>query len=558
MTSAPTWGHFTGLATDHLQQALGELATTAERSSEGVHAARADALAGVCRQLQPSIARFGPLAVDARLTSDEELGRLQQSLEKLNAELTRTATFFQPEVDGLALRLTDTAQILSFGRDILSSHHAPTGQPLTQYAAYLDSPTAAYEILAETAGLASMAGFAAMHLARLSPPVRRYSRDRAPLSSRVNVLAGQLELAATSINSRFSFAWPPVALAGPGVAELPLAPSQPPSSVLPGESRDVALHAVAASCEWLAAHAVRQQAQSVPDLTVGEIRDLAHFQAASHLLSARLIEHTWDATADGSTEARPYAEAASALRTSSRAWRTAAESWHSGLRSAPVGARPVALREAEFMTVRLGRMLFAQGWTPRDGFNRPVRPADQITAGPSTVTDLLNTVRTIAASSEVLAEHVPRIVASMANRGILLSSDPAFNPRGDTLAAQMTKGWTRWYAATVDQLNPVFAAYNAARTASADADAQLSWSAAGTGNPIPRARLDADRRRALAFTGDPDLDNQRVRASAARARSVLTPAQTPDGPRDFKERTRALRREIAEVYGTDRAQGRRR
>ncbi|MFG2821720.1 hypothetical protein ACGFX4_20095 [Kitasatospora sp. NPDC048365] len=552
----PSWGEFTGTAADELQVILSGLSATKDRCSEGEHAARAEALADVCGRLQPVVRRFGPLVADAGAVAGDELASLELGLESLNRELRRAAAVSPPAPDPVASRLADTARMLSLGGDVLASHHAPSGQPRSQYAAYLDSPAAAYEILAEAAATASMAGFTAMHLARLSPPVRRYSRDRAPLSTRVNVLAGQLELTATSINNRFSFAWPPAAMAGSSIGELPLAPSGPPVPVQPGESMESAHRAVVTSSEWLAAQVVRQQAQRMPDLSVVELRSMANHISRSQLLGARLIEHSLDAITSDATSAGGYVEAAARLRTSSLAWRSVGTVWHDTFASIPTGTSPPVLREAEFIAVRLGRTLFTSGWTPLDGFRRPTRDTDQIVQGPDSVVDLLSAVRAVAASGEVLAEHFPQITTSMVRGGVLLSSDPSYNPHGDTLAAQMARGWTRWYATAAEQIVPVVNAYNAARTASADADTAIGQAAAAEGIRLPRARLDADRRQTLAFTGDPALDTQRVRASAARARSVLTPPQKPDEPRDFKERARAMRREIADVHGTERARNR--
>ncbi|MBO1414185.1 hypothetical protein [Streptomyces sp. FH025] len=200
---------------------------------------------------------------------------------------------------------------------------------------------------------------------------------------------------------------------------------------------------------------------------------------------------------------------------------------HDLIRQAALGSAlqisdPRFVREAEFVGVRLGRALFSDGWTHRDGARRNPRAADDIVATRTDAAHLLAALHAVPAAGQVLAEHTPWIAAAAVEHGVFLSSDPAHNPRGSTSADRFQDGWTRWYPAMPQQTAAVTEAYNAARQASAAAQAATARAADAAGHPVDRAVLDADRRRTLGFTGDPARDARRLNTDAARARSTTT------------------------------------
>ncbi|GAA4839043.1 hypothetical protein [Kitasatospora terrestris] len=554
MSSEATWGDFAEFAARQLSDSYAALVESSTRATLGEHSSRSAALAEVCRLLHGFVGEFGPISVSA--VTPAEISDLQLNLQYLGSVLDREAASAPHEPNPLAGWIRDAGEMLKLSQDLLATHHFPGRSPRSPYAAYLDSPAGASHLLGATVRLAGLAGATAVQLGHTCPPTPRNTRRWVSLSQRLTLSAIQVERVATNVLHRIDGLDDPLVVPRAAGA-LPAAALLRPAAVMPGESQDTALRSVVSGSEWLAAHAVRLAAERLPNVTPAELITASNRTALSHLIAARLLEHTRDLLTPDTASTKSLNEACQRLRTAAHVWQAASQSWGSSFHSTPAGQPTAMAREAEFVTVRLGRTLFSYGWTPRDTTRHP-RPAADIITGPEAHRPLLNAVRAVPAAGEVLAEHLPMMALIMAQRGVLLSSDPTFNPRGSDLPAQMQKGWTRWYQATPDQLAPVAAAYLAARSASAAAETAAARVARDLGHPILRSYLDADRRQTLGFSGDPESDAQRVRASAARARSVLTPSPKPDGPREFKERTRALRREIAEVYGTDRAKSRHR
>ncbi|WP_316528083.1 hypothetical protein [Kitasatospora brasiliensis] len=510
-----TWGDFTAMAALRLEVALAAVTDAEGRSTPGRHASRSGALAGTCRLLHQYAGRFGPLAHDPLGIDEDDVARLRGNLDALGRALRDEAAYASPERDPVSRHIADATRFLAFGSDLLASHHGPAGQPRSPYAAYLNSPTVARHVIAETAELASTAGRLAARLGQSSPP----SRDASDSRFAARRLAGPavlIEQAAIGIHRGLNAPRP--ANPAPGLTHLPVAVTAPPPPVRPGEPRHEALLAVATGADWLAAHTARKTAERPS--TIGELPVIADHTAAAHLLSARLLEHTSSLLVPDPGTCDALTSAAHTLRAAAQAWRRAADSWkQAALRSAPQISDPHFVREAEFAGVRLGRTLFSDGWTHRDGTRRTPRAPQDIVATRTDSAALLAAVHAVPAAGQVLAEHTPWIAAAAVEHGVLLSSDLAHNPRGGTPADQFQDRWTRWYPALPQQVVPVTAAYNAARQASGAAQSAVARAAEAAGHPIGRAVLDADRRRTLGFTGDPAHDARRVNAAAARTRS---------------------------------------
>ncbi|MFF3115439.1 hypothetical protein ACFVSN_40425 [Kitasatospora sp. NPDC057904] len=431
MTEDATWGDFTVLAASRLEYALAALAEAETRTTPGRHAARSEALAGTCRLLHRYTGRYGPLAHDPLGITEDDVARLHGNLDTLGWVLWGESRYARHEPDAVSLHLTEAYRLLAVGTDVLASHHGPDGQPRSPYAAYLDSTGAARRIVAETAELASTAGRVAVRIGQLCPPDSRVIRSHL-VARQLAEPAFRIEQAAIGIHRQLNTPRP--ASPAPGLTHLPAAATPPPSAVRPGETRREALLAVRAGMDWLAAHTAQQAAERLPGVTAVELSAAADSTAFAHLLSARLIEVTRDLLTVDPVGRDSLLSAAQSLRTATSAWQHAADSWQSRLRCAPEISTPRYAREAEFAFVRLGRTLFSSGWTPRDGGQRKTRDAREIITSPGDAALLLTAAHAIPATGQILAEHTPWIATTMVERGVLLSSDLAHNPRGGTPA----------------------------------------------------------------------------------------------------------------------------
>ncbi|MFE4973368.1 hypothetical protein ACFRAR_14790 [Kitasatospora sp. NPDC056651] len=541
-----TWGDFMALAGSRMGYALAALtpADAEASSTPGQHAARSGALADVFQLLHRSSGRFGPLAPDPLGIAEGDVARLHSNIEILGRFLRDEAFHVWPEPDPAASHLTQAARFLRLAGDLVASHHGPDGEPRSPYAAYLDSAGVARRMVAETAELASTAGRVAVRIGQLCPPARRVAR-RHEVAHRLGERAVLIEQAAIGIQRQLQLPRPSVP--APGLTHLQAAATTVPHPVRPGESQEDALRAVGAGLDWLAAHTAQQADQRLPDATIGELSSVAGHCAVAHLFTARLIEHTRDLLTFDPVAQGGLGTAGEALRAAAKLWRQAADSGKPAFGSAPASSNPRLVREAEFALVRLGRTLFSSGWTRLDGGQRTPRATHEIITTPGDAPYLLAAVHAVPAAGQVIAEHVPRIAATLVRRGVLLSSDPAHNPRGSTPSDQIRDGWTRWYPASAEQISHITSAYNTARQASAAAQIAVARAAEAAGHPLARAVLEADRRNTLGFTGDPSSDTRRVQAAAARARSATAdrrsePARLP------AHRASELSREVGALH----------
>ncbi|WP_049650100.1 hypothetical protein [Kitasatospora sp. MY 5-36] len=541
-----TWGDFVTLAFSRMEYALAAL-TLADAdcpSTPGQHAARSEALADVFQLLHRGTSRFGPLAPDPLGIAEGDVARLHSNVEILGRLLRDEAFYAWPEPDPAASHLAEAVGFLRFAGDLLASHHGPDGEPRSPYAAYLDSAGVARHMVSQTAELASVAGRVAVRIGQLCPSDRRVIRSH-DVAYRLRERAVLIERAAIGIQRQLHSPRPSVP--APGLTHLPQAATAPPPPVRPGESQYEALRAVGGGLEWLAAHVAQQASQRLPDATVAELSIAADHSAVAHLLTARLIEHTRDLLTSDPVAQGVVDVAGGALREAAQAWQQAAASWKSGLGSAPAASNPRLVREAEFAVVRLGRTLFSPGWTRRDTGRRAPRTPHEIITAPGDATHLLAAAHAVPAAGQILAEHVPRIGSALVQRGALLSSDPAHNPRGSAPSDQFRDGWTRWYPASPEQIRHITNAYDSARQASAAAQIATARAAEAVGRPLGRAVLEADRRNTLGFTGDPFYDTRRVKAAAARARST-TVARPSDPARLPAHRASELSREVGALH----------
>ncbi|WP_369185358.1 hypothetical protein [Streptomyces sp. Y1] len=546
MTDDVTWGDFITLAASRLEYAMAALTLSdaESRTTPGQHAARSEALADVFQVLHRYSGRFGPRAPDALGIAEGDVARLHSNVDILGRLLRDEAFYAWSEPDPAASHLAEAVRFLRLASDLLASHHGPDGEPRSPYAAYLDSDGVARHVVAETAELASTAARVAVRIGQLCPSDRRVVRSHL-VAHRLRERAVLIEHAAIGIHRQLHSPRP--STPAPGLLHLTAAATTLSPPVRPGEPQHEALGATRAGLEWLAAHAVQQASRRLPEATVAELSIGADHCAAAHLLTARLIEHTRDLLTPDPVARGVLGAAGSALRSAARAWQQVATSWRSELGSAPAASNPRLVREAEFAVVRLGRTLYSSGWTRRDGFQRTPRAAHEIIATPADIAHLLAVAHAVPSAGQVLAEHVPRIATVLLQRGVLLSSDLAHNPRGGAPCDQIKDGWTRWYPASPEQIHHVTDAYNSARQADAAAQLASARAADVVGLPLGRAVLDADRRTTLGFTGDPSSDTRRVKAAAARARSS-TVVRSPEPVRLPAHRASELAREVGALH----------
>jgi len=528
------FGDFTAMARAALSRALA--VPVDGRVEDGVGAARAQALADLARVLHGYAATYGPTAAQAGVPA-HVTAELRAHLAEVNQAAAAAQARATANPDESAFAVADAARMLSLGHDLLLGHRSPTGAPRTPYGPVLDTPRAA-------AHLVGVAAEAAEDLAELAGRVTLGARDSAAVR--------HLRRSATEL--RISAARASVATMGASrtLAAMPTAAVLGPLPVHPREPIPDALQRIVTGCDQLAAAAVREGHSITPVLTPADMAAVSGNLSIGHLLASRLIAHTTADLAAGDGEAAAaLRRAGEDLRAAARSWREAARSWGDHLAAIPVDTSGRhAVRTAEGIAVRAGRILYdAEGWTPREGGARPLRPVDQVLADERAVDRLADAMREIASAGETVAQLYPAITARLMDRGLLLSADPAHHPLGADPAAQMRDGWTRWYRAHPEQVAPVIAAFGMAEHASVRAEAATAEAARAIGRPSARAALAFERRNmqpapptvtvdqaaravSIAAAGFPDPPSAALDTTPRAPGSQIRPAtQTPDRSR---------------------------
>ncbi len=411
---------------------------------------------------------------------------------------------------------------LRISQDILHSHRGPDGEPLSPYLHVLAAAPAQRYIFHRIADLAWETGRLADRLADRSenPAVAAALSDARRALHQATVLGRH-----ANRGTMWEF------------GELPMLPT--PAF---GGDQPATPARLAEDCDWLVRAAFQAARGSGPAISGTDLQQLARGLALGHLLTGRTLLRL----AEQQPQARDQLHrTADALREAAHCWRHTAQSFghvvdltdpreHPALpRYARADVRtghanplprtqphPAAVIVRQ-VGVRIGQLLYGQGWTPTTRAPEP-RPGPELAATTDGAGAFLALLHRPLTAAQYLADAGPHILERA--RGNLVSNSIEHRPRG--LERRL-----RWYPAPARQLDRVLDTLHSTTAAVDRAAALLAGDARALGTDLPRARLDTTTRRL--YRPGPPVAAQPPNTSAAPQRSREPAYRLPRVGRDF-------------------------
>ncbi|MBT2478137.1 hypothetical protein [Streptomyces sp. ISL-94] len=456
-------------------------------------------LGQVKRGLGPRAYTPVPTTEERALTTGER--NLEGGLDRASSWLDTAQEYLRAPAAGNAgpadERIATAVRALGAVRDTIGSHLGPDREPLTPYA-YLLRHQAAFDYLTHRYSEVAWAGGQVLH--RLAQGAEHPGAAEAFEAARTSLNQASVHARASARDADHSLASFPLALA---VEPVQAAATDPTSAVTARLEQDSERLSRAA---YGALHDRAEQRLGGSDL-----KQLSHWMAMARILSGQVLRHVAADTPDGPLRAG-LNEAASALRTSSRAWAAAAQEWlqvvdigdprerpklpppgYELVRKGQVTQFPStdphpAVVISRTACVRVGQLMFGPRWTPEQAPGTP-RPAGDILADAGGAGPLTASLYRLPAAGWQMAVAAPWTVRR-AGAG-LVTNTAKHRP------AQLDPG-RRFYPVHLRQVEALTTAYTAVMSAEQSSAGKLLEAALHAGTPVARAVLDASAHQAIA------------------------------------------------------------
>ncbi|MFD4371088.1 hypothetical protein [Streptomyces sp. NPDC058486] len=431
----------------------------------------------------------------------------------------------------LRSHLAHAQRLVNAAQDLVTSHRGPDSTPLTPYAHLLTTVPARDYVIHRTADLTRQAArITGMLATPWDPLVNDALLDARSFLDRAAVLGGAASRTADVAIAAFPLALP----VEPMVSE-----SDRPAPAL-----------LAEDCERLSRAAFETlHGRTDRPMSGSDLHQAARWMAMGRLLTGRALIRTTEnhPVPDIAVLAKKGAEA---LRGASRAWHEVAQGWRRLVDTADPSAHPAlplpsyelvrrgqvvrlprviphpATVIAQSSVVRLGRLLYGEGWLPTGARPDKERPAADILAGSHGEGPLLTAFYRLAATGWQLAVASPAAITRV--RAGLVTDEIEFRP--PRLDPEQ-----RFYPAHPRQIEQLVRSYTSARRSEETAAVCILRMAEAVNVPVPRALLDAKAHHHITTaviewgSTAEGLPPPKVSPSAARARSRTT-AQRPTPP----------------------------
>ncbi len=442
---------------------------------------------------------------------------LHQTLWHIDQQIRRLPAPDHEAAAPIVPHLSDAHRLVTAVKDLISSHQDADQRPLTPYAHLLTTVPARDYLVSRTA-----------ELARQAAAVTRLLID-AGAGSGVDLIDARSFLDRAALTGAQAARTADIAISA--------FPTALPVQVLHDTARPET-EALGDDCERLSRAAFELlQGRTDWPLSGSDLTHTARWMALTRLLSGRVLLRMAGEDTDTGTRATE------ALRQSYLAWRDVTRAWNRIVDTADPTAHPAlplpsyqhvlrgqvvrlpqitphaATDISGLTTLRLGRLLYGEDWSPTSGPPPEARGATEIIADAAGEERLLTALYRLSATGWQLAVAAPAAVLRM--RTGLVTDEPTLTPRPSNTGSPFQPVHPR-------QLDKVIELYGAAARADQDASAALLQLARASGVSVPRAALDVRAHQILSAEAAADIAQAGqargpgVSSAAARARSTTT------------------------------------